>query len=390
MRLANKMSDKLIKVLLIEDNDADIYLITNMLNPTKKIYFQIINCKTLNDGIRQLNNDDFNVILLDLGLPDSQGIDTFIKLYEQEKKIPIIILTGLEDEENAIHAIQNGAQDYLIKGQSNDFMTRSIQYSIERKNTEEKLKNYQLHLEEMVENRTIQLENVIKKLELEILDHNKTENQLKSAVKEKEILLQEVHHRVKNNMQIISSLLSLQAMQLDDDEMIDILRDSQNRIRSMAMVHEKLYMSKDLSNINMSEYIKKLVLTLFDSYSTKKTQIMPILELDDIFMNIETGIPCGIIINELVSNSLKYAYPEDNKGTIFVGLKYKKDYYELTVSDDGVGIPENINLEETPETLGLMLVNSLISQLDGSIEFNQDYNTEFKINFKNKEELNIN
>lgn len=384
------MSDKLIKVLLIEDNDADIYLITNMLNPTKKIYFQIINCKTLNDGIRQLNNDDFNVILLDLGLPDSQGIDTFIKLYEQEKKIPIIILTGLEDEENAIHAIQNGAQDYLIKGQSNDFMTRSIQYSIERKNTEEKLKNYQLHLEEMVENRTIQLENVIKKLELEILDHNKTENQLKSAVKEKEILLQEVHHRVKNNMQIISSLLSLQSMQLDDDEMIDILRDSQNRIRSMAMVHEKLYMSKDLSNINMSEYIKKLVLTLFDSYSTKKTQIMPILELDDIFMNIETGIPCGIIINELVSNSLKYAYPEDNKGSIFVGLKYKKDYYELTVSDDGVGIPENINLEETPETLGLMLVNSLISQLDGSIEFNQDYNTEFKINFKNKGELNIN
>ncbi len=384
------MSDKLIKVLLIEDNDADIYLIKKVLNQTKKTFFQIINCKTLNDGIRQLKNNDFNVILLDLGLPDSQGIDTFIKLYEQENKIPIIILTVLKDEENAIHAIQNGAQDYLIKGQSNDFMTRSIQYSIERKNTEGKLKNYQLHLEEMVENRTIQLENVIKKLELEILDHNNTESQLKSAVKEKEILLQEVHHRVKNNMQIISSLLSLQAMQLDDDEMIDLLHDCQNRIRSMAMVHEKLYMSKDLSNINMSEYIKKLVLTLFDSYSTKKTQIIPILELDDIFMNIETGIPCGIIINELVSNSLKYAYPEDIKGTIFVGLKDKKDYYELTVSDDGVGMPENINLEETPETLGLMLVNSLISQLDGSIEFNQDYKTEFKINFKNREELNMN
>ena len=128
-----------------------------------------------------------------------------------------------------------------------------------------------------------------KNLELEIIDHNKTEDQLKKAVQEKEILLQEVHHRVKNNMQIISSLLSLQAMHLDDEEMIDLLRDSQNRIRSMAMVHEKLYMSNDLSHINMSEYIKKLVLTLFDSYSTKKSQIMPILELDDIFMNIETG-----------------------------------------------------------------------------------------------------
>ena len=320
------MSDKLIKVLLIEDNNSDIHLIRDMLNQTKNTNFQMINCKTLNDGIIQLNNNNFDVILLDLGLPDSQGIESFLKLYEHEKKVPIIIITGLENEEDAIHAIKNGAQDYLIKGQSNDFMTRSIQYSIERKNTEEKLKNYQLHLDDMVENRTIQLENVIKKLELEIIDHNKTEDQLKKAVQEKEILLQEVHHRVKNNMQIISSLLGLQIMHLDDEEVIDLLRDSQNRIRSMAMIHEKLYMSNDLSHINMSEYIKKLVLILFDSYSTKKSQIMPILELDDIFMNIETGIPSGIIINELVSNSLKHAFPEDNKGTIFVGLKIREMY----------------------------------------------------------------
>ncbi len=385
------MSDKLIKVLLIEDNNSDIHLIRDMLNQTKNTNFQMINCKTLNDGIIQLNNNNFDVILLNLGLPDSQGIESFLKLYEHEKKVPIIIITGLENEEDAIHAIKNGAQDYLIKGQSNDFMTRSIQYSIERKNTEEKLKNYQLHLDDMVENRTIQLENVIKKLELEIIDHNKTEDQLKKAVQEKEILLQEVHHRVKNNMQIISSLLGLQIMHLDDEEVIDLLRDSQNRIRSMAMIHEKLYMSNDLSHINMSEYIKKLVLILFDSYSTKKSQIMPILELDDIFMNIETGIPSGIIINELVSNSLKHAFPEDNKGTIFVGLKDKGNVYELTVSDDGVGIPENFNLDETPETLGLMLVKSLINQLNGNITFNQDYKTEFKINFKSiKEEIIMN
>jgi len=108
------MSDKLIKVLLIEENDADIHLINNMLNETKNTCFQIMNCKTLNDGIIQLNNNDFNVILLDLCLPDIPGIDPFIKLYEQEKKIPIIILTGLEDEENGIKAIQNGAQDYLV------------------------------------------------------------------------------------------------------------------------------------------------------------------------------------------------------------------------------------------------------------------------------------
>jgi two-component sensor histidine kinase len=106
-------------------------------------------------------------------------------------------------------------------------------------------------------------------------------------------------------------------------------------------------------------------------------------------MNIEMGIPCGIIINELVSNSLKYAFPDDNKGTVFVGLKDKGDMYELMVSDNGVGIPENFNFDETPETLGLMLVNSLISQLNGNITFNQDYKTEFKINFKNKEDEKI-
>jgi two-component sensor histidine kinase len=110
---------------------------------------------------------------------------------------------------------------------------------------------------------------------------------------------------------------------------------------------------------------------------------MPILELDDIFMNIEMGIPCGIIINELVSNSLKYAFPDDNKGTVFVGLKDKGDMYELMVSDNGVGIPENFNFDETPETLGLMLVNSLISQLNCNITFNQDYKTELKNFYEN-------
>ncbi len=377
-----RMSDKMIKVLLIEDNDADTHLIRNMLNNTNEAYFQVKSGKTLKEGLELLNNEEFNVILLDLGLPDSQGIETFNKLYNQENMIPIIILTGMDDEEKGIKAIQQGAQDYLIKGQSSDYTMRSIRYAIERKKTEEQLKNYQQHLEEMVGNRTIQLENAIKQLQLEISDHENTEDQLKTALKEKEILIQEIHHRVKNNMQIISSLLSLQVMYVDDTEVIDLLRECQNRIKCMALVHEKLYLSKDLSRINMVEYITKLFSTLFDSYSTKKTQIMPILDLDEIYMNIETAIPCGIIINELVTNSLKYAFPTKKKGQIMVGLKDKGQYCELTVSDDGIGLLENFDYNET-QTLGLLLVNTLIKQLNGTIELNQEHGTEFKIQFQN-------
>ncbi len=217
----------------------------------------------------------------------------------------------------------------------------------------------------------------------DITDSKQFEKELKDSLREKEVLLQEIHHRVKNNMQIISSLLNIQTRYVDDEESVNILKESQNRVRSMAMIHEKLYRSKNFNKIYFADYIESLVWDLFYSYNIKKGTIIPVLDIDDIKLNIETSVPCGLIITELVSNSLKYAFPDQPKGELEVSLKTKGDQYELTISDDGVGFPVNIDFKNT-DSLGLQLVNSLTDQIDGKIELTSapGKGTEFKIYFK--------
>ena len=216
---------------------------------------------------------------------------------------------------------------------------------------------------------------------VDLTDIKNIENHLKASLQEKEILLKEIHHRVKNNMQIISSLLNLQTEYVDDEEAINVLKESQNRVRSMAIIHENLYKSKDLMHINFVDYIKSLVLNLFYSYDVKEAQIKSILKIEDISLNIETAIPCGLIISELISNSLKYAFPNGMKGEIIVSLKSKKDTYQLCISDNGIGLPEDINFNNI-KTLGLLLVNSLTEQIDGEVTIYREHGTQYKITFK--------
>ena len=223
---------------------------------------------------------------------------------------------------------------------------------------------------------------------IDITTRKNAENLIKSSLNEKNILLQEIHHRVKNNMQIISSLLNLQTKYVNDEEAVDILKESQNRVRSMAMIHEKLYQSKDLSHINFVDYIQSLVSNLFHSYNTEKKSIKPIFEVENLSLNIDTAVPCGLIISELVSNSLKYAFPEDVTGEILVSLKFIDNKYVLIVRDNGIGMPADIDLNNL-ETLGLLLVTSLTEQIDGQITINRNHGTEFiikfeEINYKNR------
>ncbi|EKF85995.1 PAS domain S-box protein [Methanobacterium formicicum] len=222
----------------------------------------------------------------------------------------------------------------------------------------------------------------------DITERKKAIDNLKSSVNEKEILIKEIHHRVKNNMQIISSLLSLQSQHLTEDEEVaqDVLKESQNRVKSMAMIHEKLYQSKDFTHIKFEDYIKRLISNLFYSYDTKMEQIKLRVDVEDIDLNMETAIPCGLIISELFSNSLKYAFPEGKSGEIRVSLKKYQDNeqewnYILTVQDNGIGLPADFDFRNT-RTLGLELVNSLTKQIDGTLELDRNHGTTFKITFK--------
>lgn len=203
-------------------------------------------------------------------------------------------------------------------------------------------------------------------------------NQLKTSIQEKDILLQEIHHRVKNNMQIISSLLNLQITYLDDNEVVNLLKKSQNRVRSMAIIHEKLYQSNDFTKINLTEYINSLVNGLFYSYSIKN-HINSTINVDDVELNIETAVPIGLILNELISNSLKHGFPTGS-GEIYIKLKIVDDKYEMVVGDNGEGFPKDVDFKNT-DSLGLQLVNNLINQIDGQIILNTDNGTEFKIVF---------
>src|SRR5690606_32879155 len=201
----------------------------------------------------------------------------------------------------------------------------------------------------------------------DITQRKNTEEQIKNSLKEKELLLREIHHRVKNNLQIISSLLSLQSSYIKDQQTLEIFRDSQNRVKSMALVHEKLYQMKDLAGIDLPEYINDLTQMLRNTYRRQAGAINFHLDIDKIVLNIDMAIGLGLIINELISNVYKHAFPNQMKGEVYVAVKTEKNNsLTVRVEDNGVGFPENINFYNT-ESLGLQLVNTLVEQHWGKI-----------------------
>jgi PAS domain S-box-containing protein len=230
-------------------------------------------------------------------------------------------------------------------------------------------------------------------ISMDITERRQTEEALRQAyheltisLKEKEVLMSEIHHRVKNNMQTIVSLLRLQSRYIEDKHITDLLAESQDRINSMALIHEKLYQTKDFTHLNYGDYIKDLTGILFMSYGTGR-QIALKLDVDDVPLGMTTAIPVGLIINELVSNALKHAFPDGRDGEVGVMLKRamvgsEQAEYELTVRDNGIGIPEGLDTRET-KTLGLHLVTMLAEeQLYGRVELGRTEGTEFIIRFK--------
>lgn len=214
----------------------------------------------------------------------------------------------------------------------------------------------------------------------DITERKLAEDRIMRSLKEKELLLREIHHRVKNNLQIIITLLSLQSSNTKDQRVIDLYRESQNRILSIALIHENLYQSEDLTNINFASYVKNLIDDLFNSYGVDPSKIQMNMEVKDVVMGIETAIPGGLIINELISNTLKHAFPQ-GKGKIYLELTKKdNEKYRLIVRDDGEAFPENFKLDET-DTLGMKLISNLVNQLDGNITLDMD-NKEFIIEFE--------
>ena len=218
-----------------------------------------------------------------------------------------------------------------------------------------------------------------------ITHRKEMEDQLKKTLKEKETLIKEIHHRVKNNLTIISSLLSLQSRYIKDKNTLEMFRESQNRTKSMALIHEKLYASQDLKRINFKEYLESLANDLYRTYTENTQLIKLIMDLDDVMLDVETSIPLGLILNELLTNSLRHAFPDGRNGEIHIELhSTNKNEFNLIISDNGTGFPENLDFKNT-ESLGMRLVNSLTEQINGEIELDKTTGTKFIITFKDVE-----
>jgi len=237
------------------------------------------------------------------------------------------------------------------------------------KQREEQILDLNTQLEDKVRERTMQLQN--------------SNESLKASLREKEILLREVHHRVKNNMQVMSGLLDLQATSTVNPELINMVNESQSRIRAMALVHEKLYASNNLARIDLAGYVRSLSQELFQSYSIDSGKIDLIIEIDGVvFLDISKAIPCGLILNELISNALRNAFPGDGPGEIKITIHETENVeIEIVVRDNGLGLPDDVDIHQ-PRSVGLHLVNGLIkNQLDGQINVTRDAGTEFRIKF---------
>jgi two-component sensor histidine kinase len=362
--------DEKVKILLFEDNPGDASLIEEMLEEFSDFPYELKNVETIHEGFSLLKELPFDLILTNLGLPDSDGIATFLDIHARNSRIPIIIFTALNDEKIGLDAVKKGAQDYLVKGQVNGrLLTRSIKYSIERKKIGEVLAN---------------IENARKK---------------------------EIHHRIKNNLQVISSLLALQAdkfknkMEVMSSEVLDAFRESQDRVISIGFIHEELYKGEKIEDLDFSLYLEKLTQNLFNTYRLTNTSINLSMDIEnDLFFDMDTAIPLGIIVNELISNSLKHAFPARDKGKIQIKFCCEKKLecinckeesknencnstsFILTFSDDGVGVPENLKIKDI-ESLGLQLVIFLIDQLDGELELKRNNGTQYTMRFHRSKKM---
>jgi len=293
------------------------------------------------------------------------------------RKILLVELLKVEEDERQ-RLIQKGRDNQL------EFLRELAKHE----KTEEFLYQVQVELEAQVAARTEKLKAANEALQEEIGERTLVEEKLRtsleeqeSLLEEKETLLQEIHHRVKNNLQVISSLLSLQAQQIQDEEVLEMFGHSQHRVQSMALIHEKLYQSDELARVDFADYVRNLADNLFESYQIDAHHIELELEVEAVLLGIDEAIPCGLIINELVLNALKYAFPDGRDGKIWVHMRGEEEgRYLMAIGDDGVGLPAGLNLADV-DTLGLRLVQILTQQLKGELLVERQKGTEFRISF---------
>lgn len=374
-----------VKVLIVDDNQDNLWVMEKIMeNPE----LDLIKASSGEEALKALfDPSDFALIFMDIYMPGMDGFETASLIRQREKcaSIPIIFLTAYATNETWLFkGYSLGAVDFLIKPIAPEILTSkaSVFVDLHKKNKtlmlqEELLRESHEQLEQRVEERTAELNRVNRELISEIGERQRVEEALKNSLSEKEVLLREIHHRVKNNLQIVSSILSLQGNYITDSKSASMFEDAQSRIRSIALIHELLYQSKDLARMDFKDYLDNLVTNLFRTYVTS-SKIVYELNAETLYLNLDTAIHCGLIVTELVTNALKYGFTDREKGKISITIQTLGEGFILTVEDDGVGFPEGLDYNQT-DSLGLKLVNILSQQIGATLELDRNNGTKFTL-----------
>jgi two-component sensor histidine kinase len=361
--MASGMSDDdKVGILLVDDQPSQLLSHEAIL---RELGERIVTARSGREALQKLLDEDFAVILLDVNMPDMDGFETASLIHQHPRfeETPIVFVTGAQPTTlDRLKGYRVGAVDYVEVPVVPEILRSKVAVFVD------------------LNRKRRDLQRLNDALQTEIAQRRHAEEAVRHS-REKEVLLQEIHHRVKNNLQIITSLLRMQSRAMQDPALSEALRECQNRVASMALIHDKLYRARDLARVSFGEYVRDLTNNILTSYALPARSVRVRLDIDDLALSLDCAVPCGLILNELMSNCLKHAFPVGHSGTVYVGLHAEgEEELCLVVRDDGVGVPADVDLGRT-SSLGWRLIRALVEQLGGVVQCQTTGGTSVEIRF---------
>ncbi len=349
-------------ILVVDDQPSQLLSHEVIL---RELGERLVTARSGREALQRLMDEDFAVILLDVNMPDMDGFETASLIHQHPRfeKTPIVFVTGAQPTTlDLLKGYRVGAVDYVEVPVVPEILRSKVAVFVD------------------LNRKRRDLQRLNDALQAEIAQRRNAEEAVRHS-REKEVLLQEIHHRVKNNLQIITSLLRMQSRAVQDPAFSEALRECQNRVASMALIHDKLYRARDLARVSFGEYVRDLTNNILTSYALPARSVRVRLDIDDLSLSLDYAVPCGLILNELMSNCLKHAFPVGHSGTVYIGFHAEgEEELCLVVRDDGVGVPADVDLDRT-SSLGWRLIRALVEQLGGVVQCQTAGGTSIEIRF---------
>ena len=361
--MASGMNDgDKVGILVVDDQPSQLASHEAIL---RELGERLVTARSGREALQRLMDEDFAVILLDVNMPDMDGFETASLIHQHPRfeKTPIVFVTGAQPTTlDRLKGYRVGAVDYVEVPVVPEILRSKVAIFVD------------------LNRKRRDLQRLNDALQAEIAQRRNAEEAVRHS-REKEVLLQEIHHRVKNNLQIITSLLRMQSRAVQDPALSEALRECQNRVASMALIHDKLYRARDLARVSFGEYVRDLTNNILTSYALPARSVRVRFDIDDLSLSLDYAVPCGLILNELMSNCLKHAFPVGHSGTVYIGFHAEgEEELCLVVRDDGVGVPADVDLGRT-SSLGWRLIRALVEQLGGVVQCQTAGGTSVEIRF---------